>query len=94
MEERLPPVDVDGDADGGLVRHTHYAGDHIIVQVMTAAEALDLAHALKERGSVPGPAVSADAPDKIEVAADGRRIHHHYTHGAKRQLKRQLGIDS
>ena len=88
MEARLPPLD--GDADGRLVRHTHYAGDHIIVHVMTAAEALDLAYALNEQGSVPGPAVSADAPDKLEVAADGRRIHHYYTHAAKRQL----GVDS
>ncbi len=49
MTDRLPPLD----PDAGPVRRTWDAGDHILVEVQTAGEALDQHARLVERGSAP-----------------------------------------
>ena len=84
MDVPLPPLD----PDAGLVRRAWDAGDHIVVEVVTAAEALDQEAALKERGIAPGTTHGADRPDEMHVAEDGRPIAVHYSAAARQQLER------
>ena len=78
----LPPLD----PDAGLVRRAWDAGDHIIVEVITAGEALDQEARFKERGSAWGTTYWPDAPDEMQVAEDGRPIAVHYSAAARQQL--------
>jgi len=80
----LPPLD----PDAGLVRRAFDDGDHIIVEVMTAAEALDQEARLAERRTAAGTTFSRDAPDEMHVAEDGRPIAVHYSAAARQQLQR------
>ena len=78
----LPPLD----PDAGLVRRAWDAEDHIIVEVMTASEALDQNARAAERGAARGPSFSPDAPDEVLVADDGRPMAVYYSPAARQQL--------
>jgi hypothetical protein len=66
----LPPLD----PDTGLIRRAWNAGDHIDVEVMTAAKALDQGAQLVERNWAPhqGDYPEEDAPDEMHVAEEKR----------------------
>jgi hypothetical protein len=56
----LPPLD----PDAGLIRQAWNAGDHIDVEVMTAAEALDQQASIADRGFAHGIDYSEDTPQR------------------------------
>ncbi len=76
--------------DARLVRREWDAGDHIVVEVQTAAEALDRNGRLAERAA----AYSADVPDDMLVAEDGRPVAVHYTAAARRVIDARLARGS
>lgn len=78
----LPPLD----PDTGITRRCTAFGDEIIVEVMTASEALDQNARAAEHGTAPGAAFAADAPDEMLVADDGRPMAVYYTPAARQQL--------
>lgn len=82
MDDPLPPLD----PDAGLVRRAWNAGDHIDVEVMTAAEALDQQASLTERRYAAAVKYNNDSPDEMLVADDGRPIAVYYSAAARRQL--------
>jgi hypothetical protein len=80
----LPPLD----PDAGLIRRPWDAGDHIEVEVMTAAEALDHHARLAERNWDWSVDAWSDNPDEMHVAEDGRPIAVYYSDAARQQIKR------
>jgi len=74
------------DPDAGLHRRTWDDGENIMVEVVTAAEALDQNAELADRGHAVGATYFADSPDEVLVSEDGRPMAVHYSAAAKQQL--------
>jgi hypothetical protein len=85
MDDQLPPLD----PDAGLTRYEIDMGNHVLVHVVTAAEALDEHHAHSERDSSALPTFPAEDPDEVHTASDDRPILVYYSAAARQQLERR-----